>query len=114
MTYPQDEQEFKNSYPEHVPAYIAAEYWIEWNERYGCPQGQPARRVMLCLRDLWRMARGLMELDKVRMVQIRDLENALRNANLELKRVRNQRDAERAIRAAGESELRKALYEGEG
>lgn len=51
--FPQDETEFKAAMPrDEDDVFVRAAYWLVWDDRYGCPQGQSARKVMKCLRDL--------------------------------------------------------------
>jgi hypothetical protein len=56
--YSQDEIEFKAAMPrDDADVFIRAAYWMIWNDRYGCPQGQPARKVMKCVQDFMDLAR---------------------------------------------------------
>jgi hypothetical protein len=98
VNYPEDER---------APIQERVTYWLEWDNRYGCPSGQMVRRVIRALRDL-------LDLCSMRMQQIKDLESALRNANIELKRVRDQRDALRQGTSSQVGDIAKAMYEGEG
>jgi hypothetical protein len=51
--FPQSEIEFKEAMPRDTEdVFVRAAYWLIWDDRYGCPQGLPARKVMKCLRDL--------------------------------------------------------------
>jgi hypothetical protein len=51
--FPQDEIEFKAAMPrDNEDVFVRAAYWLVWDDRYGCPQGQSARKVIKCLRDL--------------------------------------------------------------